>query len=94
MDEDTDAVRERAATIVGDAAAVDAFCAGREVLHRETLGRVASVTIMGALASEDRRMLADARLEVSPVSLQEFIVRSTQRAASTPAAPAQEGALR
>ncbi|KQR25219.1 ABC transporter ATP-binding protein [Microbacterium sp. Leaf151] len=94
MDEDTDAVRERAATIMGDAAAVDAFCAGHEVLHRETLGRVASVTILGALTTEDRRMLADARLEASPVSLQEFIVRSTQHAASTPAAPAQEGALR
>ncbi|MCI9856872.1 ABC transporter ATP-binding protein [Microbacterium proteolyticum] len=94
MDEDTDAVRERAATIMGDAAAVDAFCAGREVLHRETLGRVASVTILGALTTEDRRLLADARLEASPVSLQEFIVRSTQHAASTPAAPAQEGALR
>ncbi|MCJ1707439.1 ABC transporter ATP-binding protein [Microbacterium sp. VKM Ac-2923] len=94
MDEDTDAVRERAATIVGDAAAVDAFCVGREVLHRETLGRVASVTILGALASEDRRSLADARLEVSPVSLQEFIVRSTQRAASAPTATAPEGALR
>jgi ABC-2 type transport system ATP-binding protein len=94
MDEDTDAVRERAATIMGDAAAVDAFCAGREGLHRETLGRVASVTILGALTTEDRRLLADARLEASPVSLQEFIVRSTQHAASTPAAPAQEGALR
>jgi ABC-2 type transport system ATP-binding protein len=94
MDEETDAVRDRAATIVGDAAAVDAFCAGREVLHRETLGRVASVTILGELASADRRILADARLEVSPVSLQEFIVRSTQRAASAPVTPAQEGALR
>ena len=94
LDEETDAVRQRATTIVGDAAAVDAFCAGREVLHRETLGRVASVTILGELASEDRRILADARLEVSPVSLQEFIVRSTQRAANAPATPAQEGALR
>lgn len=94
MDEDTDAVRERAATVVGDAAAVDAFCAGREVLHRETLGGVASVTILGALTSVDRRALAEARLEVSPVSLQEFIVRATPHAASASAATLPEGALR
>ncbi|CAN3702011.1 MULTISPECIES: ATP-binding cassette domain-containing protein [unclassified Microbacterium] len=94
MDEDTDAVRERAATVVGDAAAVDAFCAGREVLHRETLGGVASVTILGALTPVDRRALAEARLEVSPVSLQEFIVRATPHAASASAATLPEGALR
>lgn len=94
MDDDTDAVRERAATIVGDAAAVDAFCVGREVLHRETLGGVASVTILGALSPGDRRALAEARLEVSPVSLQEFIVRATPHAASASAATLPEGALR
>lgn len=94
MDEDTDAVRERAATIVGDAAAVDAFCVGREVLHREALGGVASVTILGALTPGDRRALAEARLEVSPVSLQEFIVRATPHAASASAATLPEGALR
>ena len=49
MDEDTDAVRDRAANIVGDAAAVEAFVAGREVIHRESLGRVSSVTVLGAL---------------------------------------------
>ncbi|MBD8218178.1 ABC transporter ATP-binding protein [Microbacterium sp. CFBP 13617] len=94
MDEDTDAVRERAATVVGDAAAVDAFCVGREVLHREALGGVASVTILGALTPGDRRALAEARLEVSPVSLQEFIVRATPHAASASAAILPEGALR
>ena len=47
MDEETDAVRDRAANIVGDAAAVDAFVAGREVIHRESLGRVSSVTVLG-----------------------------------------------
>ena len=48
MDEDTDAVRDRAANIVGDTAAVEAFVAGREVIHRESLGRVSSVTVLGA----------------------------------------------
>ncbi|MFT4135331.1 ABC transporter ATP-binding protein [Microbacterium sp.] len=93
MDDETDAVRGRAATIIGDAAAVDAFVAGREVLHRETLGRVASVTVLGALTTDDRRRLADDGLEVAPVSLQQLIVRLTQHAAED-AASDTEGALR
>ncbi|GAA1977598.1 ABC transporter ATP-binding protein [Microbacterium pumilum] len=82
MDEDTDAVRDRAANIVGDAAAVDAFVAGREVIHRESLGRVASVTVLGALTAADHERLAAAGLEVAPVSLQQLIVRTTQHAAA------------
>ena len=92
MDEETDAVRGRAATIVGDAATVDAFVVGREVLHRETLGRVASVTVLGALSADDHRRLAEAGLDVAPVSLQQLIVRLTQRAGDP--APSTEGALR
>ena len=83
MDESTDDVRDRAANIVGDAAAVDAFVAGREVIHRESLGRVASVTVLGALTDDDRQRLAEADLEVASVSLQQLIVRLTQHASST-----------
>ena len=93
MDEDTDAVRDRAATIVGDAAAVEAFIEGREVIHREALGRVASVTVLGALTTSDRARLADAGLEVAPVSLQQLIVRTTQHAADA-ASTIDEGSLR
>ncbi|MBN9186491.1 ABC transporter ATP-binding protein [Microbacterium sp.] len=78
MDEETDAVRDRAATIVGDTAAVDAFVAGREVIHRESLGHVSSVTVIGTLSPDDRRRLGEAGLEVAPVSLQQLIVRTTQ----------------
>lgn len=96
MDEETDAVRDRAANIVGDAAAVDAFVAGREVIHRESLGRVASVTVLGALTPADREALNIAGLDVAPVSLQQLIVRTTQHAAGTQAAASaiDEGALR
>ncbi|GAA5034522.1 ABC transporter ATP-binding protein [Microbacterium fluvii] len=90
IDEATDAIRERAATIVGDAAAVDAFTAGREVIHRESLGRVASITVLGALDGADRAALAQAGLDAAPVSLQQLIVRMTQHAA----AAVDEGALR
>lgn len=95
MDEDTDAVRGRAANIVGDAAAVDAFVAGREVIHRESLGRVASVTVLGTLTDADRDQLARTGLDVAPVSLQQLIVRTTQHAAHTDRATTlDEGALR
>jgi len=83
MDEDTDAVRDRAANIVGDAAAVEAFAAGREVIHRESLGRVTSVTVLGALTASDHDRLAAAGLEAAPVSLQQLIVRLTQHVNGT-----------
>ncbi len=95
MDEQTDAVRDRAATIVGDAAAVDAFVAGREVIHRESLGRVTAVTVLGALTASDRERLASASLDVAPVSLQQLIVRLTQHSAGEAAAAlTDEGVLR
>jgi ABC-2 type transport system ATP-binding protein len=99
LDDDTDAVRDRATNIVGDTAAVDAFVAGREVLHREALGRVSSVTVLGALTEADRGALRTAGLDTAPVSLQQLVVRLTQRgAAATDTARDQrapeEGALR
>lgn len=92
MDEATDAVRDRAANIVGDATAVDAFVAGRQVIHRESLGNVASVTVLGALTLADRERLATMGLDVAPVSLQQLIVRTTQHASES--ATTEEGALR
>lgn len=78
MDAATDDVRDQATAIVGDASAVDAFVTGREVLHREALGRVASVTVLGRLTDADRARLTADGLEVGPVSLQQLIVRTTQ----------------
>ena len=95
MDEDTDVVRDRAANVVGDAAAVDAFVVGREVIHRENLGRVSSVTVLGTLTAADRDALQAAGLDVAPVSLQQLIVRTTQHAAEAEhPSTLDEGALR
>ncbi|NLI84704.1 MAG: ABC transporter ATP-binding protein [Propionibacterium sp.] len=87
MDGETDAVRDRAATIVGDSAAVEAFVTGRQVIHRQSLGRVTSVTVLGRLTDADRAQLAAAGLDATPVSLQQLIVRTSQSTAS------KEGAL-
>ncbi|WP_438354718.1 ABC transporter ATP-binding protein [Microbacterium sp. CJ88] len=80
VDDETDALRDSAATIIGDADAVEAFVAGREVIHRESLGRVSSVTVLGALTPADRAALGAAGLDVGPVSLQQLVVRLSQRA--------------
>lgn len=83
IDEETETLRGRAATVVGDAAKVDAWAAGREVLHRDSLGRVASVTVLGELSDADRAALAASDLDLNPVSLQQLIVRLTQNSAAT-----------
>lgn len=83
IDEDTDSLRGRAATVVGDAAKVDAWSTGREVLHRDSLGRIASVTVLGELSDADRAALAASGLDLNPVSLQQLIVRLTQNSAAT-----------
>jgi len=90
LDDETDAVRGRASTIVGDVDAVAAFTAGREVIHRESLGRVASVTVLGELDAADRAHLTASGLEVGSVSLQQLIVRLTQHESG----PVPEGARR
>jgi ABC-2 type transport system ATP-binding protein len=76
IDSDADTLRGSATTVTGTASAVDAFTKGRSVLHREGLGGLASATV-GALDAADRRAASDAGLELSPVSLQQLIVRST-----------------
>lgn len=79
LDETTDAVRDRATSVVGASAAVDAFVVGRDVIHRESLGHVTSATVLGHLSADDRRAVSAAGLDIAPVSLQQLIVRLTQR---------------
>lgn len=83
LNEETDAVRDRAVTVVGDAAQVDSWVGDREVLHRESLGRVASVTVLGRLSAAERAEVTASGLDLAPVSLQQLIVRLTQKAGST-----------
>ncbi len=98
LDDDTDGVRNRAVTVIGDTAAVDAFTAGREELHRENLGRVSSATVLGAPNEAERADALRNGLEFAPVSLQQLIVRMTQHAAPADAAEntseSVEGVLR
>jgi ABC-2 type transport system ATP-binding protein len=76
IDEDADAVRGSAVTVVGTRTAVDAFTADRVVLHRDGVGGLASVTI-DALSAADRAAATAAGLELSTVSLQQLVVQKT-----------------
>lgn len=76
VDSDADSLRGSATTVVGKRADVDDFVGTREVLHREGIGGLASVTIAG-LDEPGRRAAAAAGLELAPVSLQQLIVRMT-----------------
>jgi len=76
IDEDAETLRGSATSVVGTRTAVEAFVADREVLHRDGIGGLASVTIAG-LSPAERRDAAAAGLELSPVSLQQLIIRRT-----------------
>ena len=79
LHESTDALRGRAVTLTGDAEAVTHVIGTREILHRESLGRVASVTVMGTLTAAEADEAHRLGLEHSPVPLQQLIVRLSQR---------------
>lgn len=76
VDEDADDLRGTATTVAGTSSAVDEFLRGRRVLHRTDLGGLASATVE-ALNTDDRAAAQRAGLELSPVSLQQLIVRLT-----------------
>lgn len=77
IDEDADALRGRAFTVVGPAARVDQYAAGKETIHREPFGGFVSATVMGNLYGSDRKQAEQLGLEVTPVSLQQMIVHLT-----------------
>ena len=77
IDQAAEEVRGSATNVVGTASAVDAFIAGREVINREGIGGLASATL-GALSPADTAAARAAGLELSPVSLQQLIVRKTK----------------
>ena len=77
VDDDAENIRGQAVNVAGTATRVDAFTAGRTVLHREQLGALQSVTLDGALSAAERREAHELGLEIGPVSLQQFVIRKT-----------------
>jgi ABC-2 type transport system ATP-binding protein len=79
VDATADDLRGSAVTLVGSRPVVDAFVGGRDVLHREGIGGLASVTVQRLTAAE-RSAASEAGIELLPVSLQQLIVRTTSGA--------------
>ena len=77
LDEDAEALRGRAFAVVGPAARVDTYTAGKEVLARSPLGGMVSATVMGNGDASDRKRAEALGLELAPVSLQQLIVHLT-----------------
>jgi ABC-2 type transport system ATP-binding protein len=80
LDADAEAIRGTAVTVAGNHSAVRAFVADREVLHRESLGSLASWTVEGRMTNGERAEAAELGLELAPVSLQQLVVRKTMAA--------------
>ncbi|AYG04347.1 ABC transporter ATP-binding protein [Gryllotalpicola protaetiae] len=101
LDAPAEELRGRAASIVGAKADIDAFVSRRrlDVLHRDELGSTASMLVDGV--DEVVRLDAlNSGLQLTPVSLQQLIVRRTGGAlaqatdAGAPVAAAKDGVSR
>ena len=77
LDEDAESLRGSAVAVTGNAEKVTAFTSGHEVLHIDSLGSLASVTIKARLSQSQRAAADEAGLELSAVPLQQLIVRIT-----------------
>lgn len=78
LNEDAEELRGQATTVVGAASKVEAFGIGRQVIQREAMGGLASITFFGRLDAEDRRQAEQLGLELAPVSMQQLIVHLTR----------------
>ncbi|MGH3653335.1 ABC transporter ATP-binding protein [Glutamicibacter sp.] len=76
IDSDAEELRGTAITVTGDAAKVQEFIGSAQVIHRDALGALASVTIKAKLESDQREQAKLMGLDLSPVSLQQLVVRS------------------
>ncbi|MDO5751872.1 ABC transporter ATP-binding protein [Arthrobacter sp.] len=84
VDDDAENIRGQAVNVAGTAARVEAFTAGRTILHREQLGALQSVTLDGALSTAERREAQELGLEIGSVSLQQYVIRKTLDAGLSP----------
>jgi ABC-2 type transport system ATP-binding protein len=76
VDSPADELRGSATTVVGGRDAVERFVGTREVLHRDGVGGLVSITVAG-LTPEEQHAARAAGLELGPVSLQQLVVRLT-----------------
>lgn len=86
MDSDAESLQGAAVTVSGNASTVKEFVEGYEGIHREVLGTLESVSIRARLTETQKAEARELGLTLSPVSLQQLVVRTAmgQAAQSTP----------
>jgi ABC-2 type transport system ATP-binding protein len=86
LDTAADGLRGTATAVSGPVLAVDSFTEGRPVRERRGLGSQTSVVMVGQLSGEDRERARSLGLDLTPLSLQQLVVRAS-------AGPADAGSL-
>ncbi|MFD0871573.1 MULTISPECIES: hypothetical protein [Paenibacillus] len=77
LDEEAEALRGRAFTVVGPASKVESFTEGKEMIHRESIGGLVSAAVLGRPGAGEREQAEALGLELASVSLQQLIVYLT-----------------
>src|ERR1700733_11558055 len=92
LDAAADGLRGMATTVSGPVLAVDSFTAGRPVWERRGLGSQASVVMAGQVSGEDRERARSLGLDLTPLSLQQLVVRASGRSAGAGSLPERTSA--
>ncbi len=92
LDEPVDELRGRAVTLIGAEDTVRELTDFRQVLHSESLGRMARTTVLGALEDHEQERARARGVEVLPVSLQQLIVHLTSGAGTDGSEPGDAAA--
>jgi ABC-2 type transport system ATP-binding protein len=77
LDEEAEKLRGRAFTVVGAASKVEAYIAGKDLIHQESFGGLVSATVLWNGGAQERQQAEALGLELAPVSLQQLIVHLT-----------------
>lgn len=77
IDEETDILRDSAFHLVGSKDSVEMFTKEKEIISRESIGSLLSVTFMGRLDTTERTDAQSLGLELVPVSIQQLFVYLT-----------------
>lgn len=76
IDQDAETLQGAAVTVTGSASKVQEFIGNHPVLHRDSLGSLASISIKARLSEAERARAREMGLELSAMSLQQLVVRS------------------
>lgn len=78
VNEETDALRGRAFSVLGPTSRVETFTKGKATIQRQPLGGLTSATIMENLDAKDQMQAETLGLQLSPVSLQDLVIHLTK----------------